>query len=189
MKLLFRNGLIGAVGLLAAAGPGLAADVCVVSPRLGARAGEDAHGQVALGNPTILAVGPLREVLIERQGRVAWRRQAAAGEAMEGPIVWPLAAIQPGETVRVRLRPEGAAAGDFASIRLTGAPRPQMAKAELLLKSLGSDPQAWFQSIEQLLDQKNLSFAWLLLYAAEAPSSPSLNSLRRQIYLRGCGVS
>jgi hypothetical protein len=64
-----------------------------------------------------------------------------------------------------------------------------MAKAELLLKSLGSDPQAWFQSIEQLLDQKNLSFAWLLLYAVEAPSSPSLNSLRRQIYLRGCGVS
>jgi len=189
MNLPFRLAFIGAAFLLTTAAAGLAADLCVVSPRLTASAGGDAHGLVALANPTILARGPLREVLIERQGRVVWQQLAAPGEALEGPIVWPLAAIRPAETLRVRLRPLGAAATDFASFRLTGAPRQQMAAAAALLGALGSDPQAWFEAIEQQLDHGDVAFAWLLLYAAEAPSSPSLDALRRQIYLRGCGAS
>ncbi len=166
---------------------GNAVEVCVISPHLAMTPSGEAVATVAMGRPTLLAVGPLNEVRIERAGKIVWRRLASSTEAIEGPITWPLAPLQPGETVDVKLRPRGAPGGDFAVIQLVGAAALEMNRADALLQGLGADPALWQQAIEQQLDQGHMALAWELLFERRSPISPSLDELRRMVYQRGCG--
>jgi hypothetical protein len=162
-------------------------EVCVIAPRLHPDGLGQASALVPLERPTIFAMGRFEEVRIERQGRLIWRRQASEEGPIEGPIPWPLAPIRPGETLLLRLRPQGAAAEDFAAIGLTGAPAGVMASAEALRRSLRRDPSAWQQAVQRELDRPDLPLAWALLFAFEGPSAPELDALRREVYRRGCG--
>ncbi|MFM9110652.1 MAG: hypothetical protein ACKOPN_08720 [Prochlorococcaceae cyanobacterium] len=181
-----------AAALLLAGGPGRGAPpepeqhLCVIAPMVQANSGGVAQAVVALGNPTLFVAEPLEEVVIERQGQVLWRDNARPGEAIQGPQRWPLAPLQPGETVLLRLRPVGSGTDAMARLSLTGAPADQMRAAERLRNGLGHDPGAWRAAIERLLEAGELPLAWLLLFAVEGPSEPELDALRLQLFRRGC---
>ncbi|WP_159818062.1 hypothetical protein [Cyanobium sp. Copco_Reservoir_LC18] len=148
------------------------------------------QGDVArtpLAKPTILAIDPLNEVRIEAGGQMLWQRLASSKAPIEGPIPWPLAAIQPGQTVLIRLRPRGANGGDFATLQLRGAPAAEMASATALLQSLGPEESQWMAAIEQQLRQGNRALAWELLFSAQAPARGAIGKLRDQIVRQGCG--
>ena len=152
--------------------------VCVINPRVERQSIGDAIGLVLLGSPTLVVVNPLNEVQIERDNRLAWQKLASSSQPIIGPIPWPLAPIQADETVTLRLRPQGASGADFANITLKGAPAKTLEANSVLVKSLGTKPEVWLNSIAQQLEQSNSSLARAILFATEAPNSASLDELR-----------
>lgn len=161
--------------------------VCVLTPWVTTGLGQGDVAKTPLAKPTILAIDPLNEVRIEAEGQMLWQRLASSRSAIEGPIPWPLAAIQPGQTVLIRLRPRGANGGDFATLQLRGAPAAEMASATSLLQSLGPEESQWMTAIEQQLSQGNRALAWELLFAPQAPARGAIGKLRDQIVRQGCG--
>lgn len=144
---------------------------------------------VPISRPTLFVAGPLLEVRIEREGAQPWRIVAGAGELLEGPIAWPLAPIRPGEALLLLLRPPGAPAESFAAVPLRGANAADLQRHDRLLKGLAQDPQAWQRAVLQARDRGDLALALALLFAFEGPSSPQLDSLRLEVFRRGCGAS
>ncbi|MEB3350575.1 MAG: hypothetical protein VKO00_11220 [Cyanobacteriota bacterium] len=189
-------GLTSAVALLLALTPGaprarplLALNephVCVICPLVQANRNGVAIAEVPLARPTVFVAEPLAEIRIERDGTLLWREVSRPEAPLQGPLRWPLAPLRPGETVLLRLRPEGAEASHVASLQLTAASADRMATAERLLANLGRDPTAWRQAIEQLLERQDLALAWLLIFAFEGPSEPQLDALRLELFRRGC---
>lgn len=168
-----------------------AAAVCVVAPRVEPVEEADAAGVVPVPRPRLLVIEPLQELRLERLGAGqsprSWRRLAAPGTALPMPLDWPVAPIQPGETVLLRLRPQGVAATAFAHVLLVGAPQARMAATAQLITLLGSAPQAWLAAIETALLAGDVPVAWALLFAPEAPASAPLQELRDEVVRRGCG--
>lgn len=186
-------------GLLASLGVALAAPafalqrpadpvaVCVVSPRVEAVEEGDAAGIVPTPSPQLVVVEPLLELRIERQGRLAWRRLAAAGQGLPVPLAWPVDPITPGEVVLLRLRPEQAPEGAFAHVQLVGASADRMASTAALMRSLGQRPLAWLAAIETALEAGDVPLAWTLLFAPQLPAAADLTALRAEVVRRGCG--
>ena len=164
-----------------------ALSVCVITPRTAIDAKGQAQALVPLPRPTLLAAGPLNEVRIDRGGQPVWRKRASSTQAIEGPISWPIAPIQPGEQLTLLLRPRGASGGDFARIQLTGASAAEMRSHQALVQQLGSDTKAWLKAVDTALDRNQVPLAWALLFAPQDPASPQLDALRREVYQRGCG--
>jgi hypothetical protein len=160
-----------------------AAAVCVVAPRVEAVDEADAAGVVPVSRPRLLVIEPLQELRLERLGA----GQAVPGTALPMPLDWPLAPIEPGETVLLRLRPQGAAATAFAHVLLVGAPQARMTATAELIKLLGKVPQAWLAAIETALLAGDVPVAWALLFAPQAPASEALQELRAEVVRRGCG--
>jgi len=160
--------------------------VCVITPRTEVDPQGQARAAVALPRPTILAAGPLNEVRIDRGGQVAWRKLASSTAAIEGPIDWPLDPVQPGESLTLLLRPRGASGADFARIELRGLPEPQLRVNEARAIDLRSGAAAWISAVESALDANQVPLAWALLFSPQAPASPDLNALRREVLQRGC---
>lgn len=168
-----------------------AAAVCVVAPRVEAVDEADAAGVVPVSRPRLLVIEPLQELRLERLGAGqpprSWRRLAVPGTALPMPLDWPLAPIEPSETVLLRLRPQGAAATAFAHVLLVGAPQARMTATAELIKLLGKVPQAWLAAIETALLAGDVPVAWALLFAPQAPASEALQELRAEVVRRGCG--
>lgn len=146
-----------------------------------------AEARVPLSRPTVFAKGTYTSIRIEREGRRPWILDPGQGGAIHGPVGWPLAPIRPGEQVLLRLRPAGAGEGDFATIRLIGAPAPTMERAEALLRRIGDDPALWLDAVEKELAGGDLPLVLALLFAVEGPSAPELDALRMEVFRRGCG--
>jgi len=161
--------------------------VCVVAPRVEPVAEGDAVGVVPTPAPQLVVVEPLRELRIERHGRLVWRQQAPVGQSFRPPLAWPVAPIAPGEVVLLRLRPEQAADGAFAHVQLVGASAERMASTDALIRSLGQRPLAWLAAIEAALEVGDVSLAWALLFAPALPEAPDLAALRGEVVRRGCG--
>ena len=125
--------------------------VCVVAPRVEPVAEGDALGVVPAPSPQLVVLEPLRELRIERDGRAVWQRLAPVGQPLRSPLPWPVAPIQPGEVLLLRLRPEQAPEGAFAHVRLVGASAERMASTAALIRSLGQKPPAWLAAIDQAL--------------------------------------
>jgi hypothetical protein len=159
-------------------------DVCVIVPRLAEGPGPTT---VPLSRPTLFTAGPLLQVRIERDGRLAWRLDAPTAGLIQGPIAWPLAPIRPGEQLRLLLRPPGAASDAFAVVAIRGARAGVLQRNQQLLASLGHDPAAWLSAVLQQRDRGDLALALALLFAFEGPSSRQLDSLRLEVFRRGCG--
>ena len=80
--------------------------VCLVSPWPGAdRSDGSVPVTVLVSRPALLAAGPLNEVRIEQDNRILWQERASSTQAIEGPIVWPISPLQPGQQVTLKLRP------------------------------------------------------------------------------------
>ena len=159
-------------------------DVCVIVPRL---AEDNGPTTVPLSRPTLFTAGPLLQIRIERNGGVVWHLDAPADGLIQGPIGWPLAPIQPGESLRLLLRPPGAAADAFAVVPIRGASASVLQRNALLVASLGQDPAAWLGAVLRQRDRGDLALALALLFAFEGPSSRQLDSLRLEVFRRGCG--
>jgi len=185
--LLVPLGLVLAVPASALQRPADPVAVCVVAPRVEPVAEGDALGLVPTRTPLLVVVEPLREIRIERQGRLVWRQLAPPGQPFRAPLAWPLAPIAPGEVVLLRLRPEQAAEGTFAHVQLVGASAERMASAAALIRSLGQRPLAWLAAIESALEAGDVPLAWTLLFAPQLPQASDLTALRAEVVRRGCG--
>ncbi|KEF41133.1 MAG: hypothetical protein ER33_12920 [Cyanobium sp. CACIAM 14] len=164
-----------------------ATTVCVLTPRLSVNASGEVVAPVPLGAPTLLSSDSLDEVRIERDGEVLWQRLAQADQPIDGPIPWPLAPIRPRERLLLLLRPRGVSPDDYAVVILEGDPADRMGRAQAERNGLGSDPIAWWRSIQGAFDRGDISLGLALLFAFDGPSSPRLDNLRRAVFLAGCG--
>ena len=163
--------------------------VCVIAPRLPPLPDGTARAVVALRAPTLFAQGQFAAVWLEKNGRLLWQRQAGAHGPIEGPMPWPLAPLQPGELLQLRLRPLTAADDSVATVQLMAAPAPVLVRNQALLRSLANDPVAWLGAVNQALNRQDIPLAWGLLFAFEGPRSPELDALRLTVFERGCGDS
>lgn len=161
--------------------------VCVLAPRVEAVDEGDAVGALLSAKPLLVVVEPLQEVRIERAGRLLWRGRAGPGQSIRAPLPWPLAPIQPGEQLLLRLQPVGASAESFAHVQLRGASAARMASTAALIERLGPGPQAWLAAVETALQDGDVALAWALLFAPQAPQAGELDSLRAEVLRRGCG--
>lgn len=176
-----------ALALTAVRGTDLPAAVCVVSPRVEALSQGDARGELPLPAPVLVVIEPLEELRIERGGMLVWRREARGDRPLPGPLAWPVAPVQPGEAVLLRLRPQRAAPGSFANVELIGAKADRMKAAVALVLSLGSEPAAWAGAIEAALVAGDVPLAWALLFHPHVPADPELQALQTEVIQRGCG--
>ena len=142
--------------------------VCLLSPWPGAdRNDRSVPVTVLVSRPAILAAGPLNEVRIEQNNRILWQERASSTQAIEGPIVWPIRPLKPGERITLKLRPRGASGGDFATFSLRAAEADVLADNDRQIQAMGTDPTAINRFFEQLKpDQAEL--------AAAALSSPQI---------------
>ena len=138
-----------------------ALSVCLVSPAPGR--------QVPVAAPTLLAAGELNELRLERNGLVIWQERASSTTPITGPVAWPVAPLQPGDTLQLRLRPRGASGADFATITLTAASADELRRHQALIEGLGSSTARWSAAIEQAAST-NPALAIALLTSPLAPA-------------------
>ena len=178
---LFLAPLIGCSSLSAAP------EVCVLAPALDAMGSTEApQALVPLSRPTLFVREPLAELRIEQGARLLWSWQSRLGEALEGPLAWPLPPFTPEQTYAVRLRPLGVTADHFATIQLVGAQLQRLKEGDGLLHALVRRPETWQATITKLLNRGDRSLAAALLFAREGPDEPGLNDLRRLVAQESC---
>ena len=124
---------------------------------------------VGLSAPLLLAQAPLNEIRLERNEQLLWQQRASSNEAIEGPIPWPISPLRPGELLTLKLRPRGAAGGDFAVFRLQAASAANLKANQDQVVALGSDPRTWYAFLEHLTPQQ-ASIAAALLSSPNAPT-------------------
>jgi hypothetical protein len=180
-----------ALGLaLAADRPGPAEpppDICVIAPRLEARADGSATGLLISSAPTLVVLEALAEAELRSGARILWRRQSPTGQVLPVPLPWPLPPLWGGERFTLLLRPADQPPGHVAPVQLQAAPPDQLAAHATLVRQLGSSGPAWLAAIDQQLLAGDVAAAWALLFAPEAPAHPELEDLRRQVIAQGCG--
>lgn len=165
-------------------------DICVLAPSIesASHAAPQAipKALTPLSRPTLFVREPLAELRIERGSTVLWTWRSQMGEALEGPLAWPLPPLKPGQTFTVRLRPADATADHFATIQLVGAPAKRLREGDGLLQSLLGRPTAWLPAIDGLLAKGERSLATALLFANEGPNERELNALRLLVAQQSC---
>ena len=165
-------------------------EVCVLAPHVtpaGANPPALPVALVPLTQPTLFLREPQAEIRLDQGDSVLWSLRAPLGTAIEGPLTWPLAPLQPRQEVTLRLRPLGAEPNAFASVRLRAAPPQRLAAGDARLRSLLAGPAtAWRPTIESLLAQGDRALATALLFASEGPNAPDLNALRLQAVRGSC---
>jgi hypothetical protein len=160
--------------------------VCVIAPRLEAGANGRPRAILPVSRPTIFVREPLAGVRLVRGGHVLWQRQAAPGQALQGPIAWPLAPLRAGERLQLQLQPTAAAPDAYATVDLQAAPAAALARGNARLAALGTDPQTWQRAVEEALQRGEAALATALLFAFEGPSAPDLDALRLEAFQRSC---
>jgi hypothetical protein len=172
------------MGLPATAAP----EVCVLAPHITATpTTAPPTAQIPLSRPTLFLRESLAEIRLERGETLLWSASTPLASPLEGPVPWPLAPLQPDQTLTLRLRPHGAEPGQVATIRLQAAPRSRLDAGDSLLRSLlAGPPTAWRPAIEGLLARGDRPLATALLFASEGPNEPALNALRLEAVRTSC---
>lgn len=161
-----------------------AGTVCLLAPLITrAQRGTDGvpTATLRLPAPTLLAAGPLNEVRLEKGDTMLWRERASLTQSIEGPLTWPLAPLRGGESLLLKLRPRGAAGGDFSSVRLQAAGAEELNNAAELVRALGQDLGHWQQQIERLAS-RDPGLAMALITSPQAP--PALQAAARELRCR-----
>lgn len=159
--------------------------VCLLSPwpTSPARNDKPALALVPTATPTLLSAAPLNELQLLRNNRIVWQQRASSTQAIGGAIPWPLTPLQPDEQLRLRLRPRGAAGGDFAEIHLQLAAAPTRQRFQLLRSELQRQPSRWPAVLEaQLAGNPAMALA-----LATDPAAPA--AIQQAIQAAGgCGL-
>jgi len=159
--------------------------ICLITPRLEASsAASPPTALVSLPQPTLLAAGELNEVRLEHNGQLLWQQRASSTTPIRGPIPWPLAPLTPGQEVLLRLRPRGAAGGDFATIQLRAGTAAQQQQALALL----ANPSARLQAIAASARNGRSALASELVFAPFPQASEDLKTLRQELLAAGCST-
>jgi hypothetical protein len=161
-------------------------EVCVIAPRTDADRSGRALAIVPVSKPTIFVREPLARVRLLRGSVVLWERQGRLGEAIEGPIAWPLPPLTAGNDLRLLLQPIDSGPAAFAEIRLRAADGATLRRTDILVRGLGAEPNAWRGAVEQALGRGDAALATALLFAFEGPSEPVLDNLRLEAYQQSC---
>lgn len=155
--------------------------ICLITPRL--QNSKTPTAVVALPNPTVLSQGALAEwALYDDQGYRLKGALARSDKPLEGTIAWPLAPLQPGQTVTLRLRPIQASGSEYVQIALKAASASEQTEARRLLE----DRRDRLEVVQELLRQGKPSLAEELLFAPLEAPSPDLLELRRLLVATGC---
>ena len=188
----FATKMLMMLVLLPSSSPAVAAppEICVLAPQLeqpSTRAPGIPRALVPLSRPTLFVREPLKDIRMGEGETLLWSQRAPKdGAPLEGPLAWPLAPLQPGQSISVHLRPVGATPDDFATIELEGGNRQRLSEGDGLLRSLVGRPAAWRPAIEALLTKGDQALATALLFANEGPNEPALNALRRLVVQESC---
>ncbi len=144
--------------------------VCLISPRPFNQAQRAAVANVITAKPTILVAGSLNEIQLQRDRgvRTTWIQQASSTDAINGAIAWPLQPLEPGDVVKLKLRPRGNAGGQSVSIELRAGSLEDLQRTESLIKELGGDIDQWQAAIIEQ-QKSNPALALALATAPEAP--------------------
>ncbi|MEB3321139.1 MAG: hypothetical protein VKI63_09405, partial [Cyanobium sp.] len=159
--------------------------ICLISPPLTQTSHALPEATSALRRPTLLTAEALNELRIERDGQILWRQRATSTKALEGPILWPLDPLQPGERLTLWLRPRGSSGGDFAKVALIPADSRQQQHAQTLLNYPGGRLVA-VQAAAAAGDDR---LALELLYAPLDPVPQAVAQLRQTLLHQACGPS
>lgn len=181
-----------------AAGPP-AGELCLLSPWLeqapgvsssaaangpGAVNGSGVAGATAVaitptGAPPIASATPLAEVQIRRGATLLWQGRGTPTAPLANPLAWPLAPLQPGESVELRLRLQGATDASTIPVQLR---RPLAVAAAT--SAAGSDPSL---DLETLLEQGRHAEAMERLFQSALAGDADLGQLARTAIASGCG--
>lgn len=138
---------------------------------------------VALPRPTLLVASQLAEwEFTDRQGNQLASQLARDDQPITGAISWPLADLQPQQTLNLRLRPFHAGGDDYVTLKLIAATATEQARARALLK----DGRDRILVVQELLLQGQQALALELVAAPLNSPSPRLEELRQQLMREGC---
>jgi hypothetical protein len=113
----------------------------LITPQVQRAEDGSAFAEPVCSTPTIWADAPLAEVVIVNDGKVVWQQLAKRHNPIDGPIAWPLVALQPGQEITIRLRPWGAPGGAYAVLRLTAAESAALQNREEAIRRLLNENQ------------------------------------------------
>jgi hypothetical protein len=102
----------------------------LITPQVQRAEDGSAFAEAVCSTPTIWSEAPLAEVVIEIERKVVWQQLATRRNPIEGPIAWPLAALQPGQQITIRLRPWGCTGGAYAVLSLKAGECDALQKRE-----------------------------------------------------------
>jgi len=135
--------------------------VCLVSPWPGT--------PIGVSTPVLMALGPLNEIRIEKGDQVLWQQRASSTKAIEGVIPWPLKPLEPEEEFTLKIRPQGAAGGDFAIYSMRVSSKVTLEKNHELIRALGKSPQKWINHIATIKPEEEKLVSQIIT-SNEAPS-------------------
>ena len=165
--------------------------VCLITPHLTATRMEDGveAGQavVPLGVPQLIVPSPLSAISLtsNRQAK-PYVRLASLEQPLPGTISWPVAPIQPGETIKLQLRLTNTSGADYAQFTLVGASAPEMERGRRILQAVGSDPIRWLETIQQESLRGNQAMAFALLFHPDIPRVEEIAGLQSTVVGRQC---
>lgn len=178
-----REDLIAAQGILSPLVNGSA--VCLLSPWLqqprptASPLADPPAAVTPSGAPPIVSREPLGELQIVQGSTLLWQGRGSATTPLANPMAWPLSPLQPGESVRLRLRRFGAEESSFAEVELQ---RPAQGSAAAA-KMAGAPT---LESLQTLLAQDRSAEAIELLFQGALAGVSDLRDLSSSAMNSGC---
>jgi hypothetical protein len=164
--------------------------VCLLSPAVTSLKDKlNSVAVVSFDRPIIYSPDPLNEIVIQKEGSVVWRERASSQKNITGPIVWPIASIQPDKKYEISFRSQNALAGEYAKIRLEIDSSKPFVSLNSFIEKLGDDKSKWISIVDEKLEE-NKQLGLALLFSNKAPKIKPFMKLKT--YLEetpGCSVS
>jgi hypothetical protein len=142
----------------------------------------DAHGgesgmlMVPVTTPMLVTSQPLSEIVLEENGAVLWQELASSRQPLSPVRHWPIAPIQPGQQLILKLRAEGSGGSDYALFRLQLADNATIKMAQALQQAVATNPSGWQRRLKHAAVSGDHATAAILL-SSPAPwqHPPRLN--------------
>jgi hypothetical protein len=119
--------------------------------------------QAVCATPSIWAAVPLAEIELVADGQVLWQQRASRGNPIEGPIAWPLDALQPQRSITIRLRPQGAPGGAYAVVSMQAADASVMQEGQEAIRLGLQDETKLFSWEDELLPNVDRHIAFEIM--------------------------
>jgi hypothetical protein len=160
-------------------------EVCVLAPGPIEKVDGVSRVLVVESKPDLVLGTPLNEIQIRSGQAVLWTQLATSRVPIAGRLGWPLPPISPGQQMELGIRPRGSAGGDWAWLKLVGAPQQIMEQTAQVLSISKHSEGLRLKSIDQALQNGDNSVALALIWSETMPPSKSQIDLQEEAR-RGC---